>query len=64
MASLLVGRFAAIAVQFLIARVTDDTFHAFITQGQGEVVEVTHHVHVAVAILDHFFDLVLDKRVQ
>eukprot|EP00957_Ditylum_brightwellii_P096504 7349772-Ditylum_brightwellii.AAC.1 len=64
MASLLVGRLAAIAVQFLIACVADDAFHAFITQGEGDVVKVAHCVHVAVALLDCFFDLVLDKHVQ
>eukprot|EP00957_Ditylum_brightwellii_P166688 12689394-Ditylum_brightwellii.AAC.1 len=64
MASLLVGRLAAIAVRFLIACVADDAFYPFIAQGEGEIVEVTHRVHVAVALLDHFFDLVLDKRVQ
>eukprot|EP00957_Ditylum_brightwellii_P090181 6868538-Ditylum_brightwellii.AAC.1 len=64
MASLLVGRLAAIAVQFLIACVADDAFHAFIAQGEGEVVKVAYGVHVAVAILDRFFNLVLDKCVQ
>eukprot|EP00957_Ditylum_brightwellii_P094481 7194071-Ditylum_brightwellii.AAC.1 len=64
MASLLVGWLAAIAVRFLIARVADDAFHDFIARGEGEVVKVAHCVHVGVAILDHFFDLVLDKRVQ
>eukprot|EP00957_Ditylum_brightwellii_P138990 10593640-Ditylum_brightwellii.AAC.1 len=64
MASLLVGRFAAITVRFLIARVADDAFHALIAQGEGEIVKVAHRVHVAVAILDCFFDLVLDKHVQ
>eukprot|EP00957_Ditylum_brightwellii_P027969 2113017-Ditylum_brightwellii.AAC.1 len=64
MASLLVGRLAAIAVQFLIARAADDTFNAFIAQGEGEVVKVSHRMHVAVAILDRFFNLILDKHVQ
>eukprot|EP00957_Ditylum_brightwellii_P044004 3339645-Ditylum_brightwellii.AAC.1 len=39
MASLLVGWLAFIAVQFLIACVADDAFHAFIACGEGEVVE-------------------------
>eukprot|EP00957_Ditylum_brightwellii_P152145 11584229-Ditylum_brightwellii.AAC.1 len=64
MASLLVSLFAAIAVRFLIACVVDDAFHAFIAQGEGEVVKVAHRVHATVAILDRFFDLVLDKCVQ
>eukprot|EP00957_Ditylum_brightwellii_P146321 11141498-Ditylum_brightwellii.AAC.1 len=62
MASLLVGRLVAIAIRFLIGSVANDAFHAFIAQGEGEVVKVAHCVHVAVAILDCFFDLVLDKR--
>eukprot|EP00957_Ditylum_brightwellii_P063674 4833185-Ditylum_brightwellii.AAC.1 len=63
MASLLVGRLAAIA-RFLITCVAYYAHDAFITQGEGEVVKVAHRMHVGAVILDCFFDLVLDKRVQ
>ena len=64
MASRLVGWLVAIAVQFFITCVADDAFHAFIAQGEGDVVKVAHRMHVAVALLDRFVNLVLDKHVQ
>eukprot|EP00957_Ditylum_brightwellii_P137573 10488270-Ditylum_brightwellii.AAC.1 len=64
MASLLVGQLTAIAVQSLIACVADDALHAVIASWDGKVVKVAHRVHVVVALLDLFFDLVLDKCVQ
>eukprot|EP00957_Ditylum_brightwellii_P135777 10355344-Ditylum_brightwellii.AAC.1 len=64
MASLLVGRLAAIAIRFLITRVADDAHDAVVALGEGDVVEDAHRVHVVVALLDRFIDLVLDERVQ
>eukprot|EP00957_Ditylum_brightwellii_P053203 4034129-Ditylum_brightwellii.AAC.1 len=64
MASLLVGRLAAIAIRFHIRSVAKDALGAIIAQGDGQVVKVAHRMHVAVALLDCFFDLVLDKCVQ
>eukprot|EP00957_Ditylum_brightwellii_P087103 6629470-Ditylum_brightwellii.AAC.1 len=64
MASLLVGQLAAIAVQFLIGSVADDSLNAIIARGDGQILKVAHRVHVTVALLDCLFDLVLDKRVQ
>ena len=64
MASLLVGQLAAITIRFLIGSVTDDALDAIIARGDGQVVKVAHCVHVIVALLDCFFDLVLEERVQ
>eukprot|EP00957_Ditylum_brightwellii_P106742 8143616-Ditylum_brightwellii.AAC.1 len=64
MASLLVGRLAAVAVQFLIGSVADDALNDIISQGDGQILEVTYRVHVTVALLDYLIDLVLDKHVQ
>eukprot|EP00957_Ditylum_brightwellii_P005657 431564-Ditylum_brightwellii.AAC.1 len=64
MASLLVGRLAAVAVRFLITSVIDDALDAIIARGDGHILKVAHCVHVAVALFDHLVDLVLDERVQ
>ena len=64
MASLLVCQLATVVVQFLIRSVAKDALDAIIARGDGQVVKVAHHMYVAVALLDCFFDLVLDKCVQ
>eukprot|EP00957_Ditylum_brightwellii_P155846 11863996-Ditylum_brightwellii.AAC.1 len=64
MASLLVGWLAAVAIQFFIRSVADDALDAIITQGDEQILKVTHRVHVVVALLDCLLGLVLDKCVQ
>eukprot|EP00957_Ditylum_brightwellii_P092370 7032926-Ditylum_brightwellii.AAC.1 len=64
MASFLVGQFATVVIRALNRSITDDTMDAIVTQGDRQVLEVAHCVHVAVVLSDCFFDLVFDKHVE
>eukprot|EP00957_Ditylum_brightwellii_P066502 5048878-Ditylum_brightwellii.AAC.1 len=64
MASFLVGPFATVVVRALNRSIADDTLDALVAQGDRQFLKVFHCVHVAVALFDHFFDLVFDKLVE
>eukprot|EP00957_Ditylum_brightwellii_P159573 12147159-Ditylum_brightwellii.AAC.1 len=64
MASFLVGRLAIPIARVLDRNIADDTLYALVAQGDRQVLKVAHHMHVMVALFDHFFDLVFDKHVE
>eukprot|EP00957_Ditylum_brightwellii_P188710 14364859-Ditylum_brightwellii.AAC.1 len=64
MASFLVGRFVTSVVRALIRSIADDTLDAIIAQGDRQVLEVAHCVHVMVALFDYLFNLVFDKHIE
>eukprot|EP00957_Ditylum_brightwellii_P114628 8741841-Ditylum_brightwellii.AAC.1 len=64
MASFLVAQLATVVIQFLNRSITYGTLDALVAQGDRQVLKVSHHVHVAVALFDGLFDLVFDKRVE
>eukprot|EP00957_Ditylum_brightwellii_P015949 1201167-Ditylum_brightwellii.AAC.1 len=64
MALFLGSRLATLVVRALNRSMANDTLDALVAQGDGQVLEVAHHVHVAVALFDHLFNLVFDKCVE
>eukprot|EP00957_Ditylum_brightwellii_P044527 3377522-Ditylum_brightwellii.AAC.1 len=64
MASFLVDRFVTVVIRAPNRSITDYTLDTLVAQGDRQVLKVAHCVHVTVALFDHFFDLVFDKRVE
>eukprot|EP00957_Ditylum_brightwellii_P211404 15366135-Ditylum_brightwellii.AAC.2 len=64
MVSFLADRLATVVIQALNRSIADDTLDALVTQGDRQVLEVAHRVHVMVVLFDCFFNLVFDKCVE
>eukprot|EP00957_Ditylum_brightwellii_P009855 743495-Ditylum_brightwellii.AAC.1 len=64
MASFLGSWLATLIVRALNRSIADDALDALVTQGDGQVLKVIHHMHVAFALFGHLFDLVLDKCID
>eukprot|EP00957_Ditylum_brightwellii_P177519 13520671-Ditylum_brightwellii.AAC.1 len=60
MASFLVGRLATAIVRALNKSIANNILDALVAQGDRQVLEVAHCVHVAVALIDLVFDLAFD----
>eukprot|EP00957_Ditylum_brightwellii_P166710 12690693-Ditylum_brightwellii.AAC.1 len=64
MASFLGSQLASLIIRALNRSIADDTLDALLTQKDGQVLKVAHHVHVAIMLFDCLFDLVFDKCVE
>eukprot|EP00957_Ditylum_brightwellii_P028223 2131649-Ditylum_brightwellii.AAC.1 len=64
MASFLGSWLAVLVVRALDRSIADDTLDTLVAQGDGQVLKVTHHVHVTVVFFDHLINLALDERVE